>query len=271
MDSQSRFTMDASVPSDVETCCKTKAWFQFGLFCLLFLVLVFRTNRKLKLLMRCSNENIYKRPKRATKGRNENQMHLPVLVFEIELIRILSQKQERAMKSNRKQRTTNGNTPQKPKRAIKNIFHSHFHSFASALDLWKVVDIKTNENHIEQQRATKSSKIATKSNKKQQKVQKSKGIQAYNETVSEKYRSLPTDALITLKLEKDALYCSVNFCVFKVSPCKNSSSQRFLYYKEIFGANFCSFSRQPIVYPANRRLWACSHDPGTTHCPGATH
>ena len=36
------------------------------------------------------------------------------------------------------------NQNEQPK-ATKNIFHSHFHSFASTLDLWKVVDIKSKE------------------------------------------------------------------------------------------------------------------------------
>ena len=60
----------------------------------------------------------------STKNQNEqqkaitsNKRHLPVLVFEIELI--LSQKQERATKSSKRQRTANGNTHQKPKRATK--------------------------------------------------------------------------------------------------------------------------------------------------------
>ena len=89
----------------------------------------------------------------STKTQNEQQKaitsskrHLPVLVFEIELI--LSQKQERATKSSKRQRTANGNTHQKPKRATKSSkehFHSHFHSFAPILDLWKVADIKSNE------------------------------------------------------------------------------------------------------------------------------
>ena len=48
--------------------------------------------------MQCSNGNIYKKSKRVTKSQNEqqkartsNQRHLPVLVFETDLI--LSQKQ----------------------------------------------------------------------------------------------------------------------------------------------------------------------------------
>ena len=86
-------------------------------------------------------ETSTKKPKRATKSHNKR--HFPVLVFKIELI--LSQKQERATKSTKRQRTANGNTHQKPKRTIKSIFHSHFHSFAPILDLWKAVDIKSNE------------------------------------------------------------------------------------------------------------------------------
>ena len=96
------------------------------------------------------NEQCDAQMETSTKNQNEqqkaitsNKRHLPVLVFEIELI--LSQKQERATKSSKRQRTANGNTHQKPKRATKSIFHSHFHSFAPVLDQWKVVYIKSNE------------------------------------------------------------------------------------------------------------------------------
>ena len=44
----------------------------------------------------------------------------------------------------KRQLTTNANTYQKPKRATKSIFHSHFHSFTPILDPWKMVDIKNN-------------------------------------------------------------------------------------------------------------------------------
>ena len=84
--------------------------------------------------------------KHIQKTKTSNKRHLPVLVFEIELI--LSQKQERATKSSKKQRTANGNTHQnqnEQQKATKSIFHSHFHSFAPILDLWKVVDIRSNE------------------------------------------------------------------------------------------------------------------------------
>ena len=33
----------------------------------------------------------------------------------------------------------------KPKRATESIFHPHFHSFAPILNLWKAVDIDSNE------------------------------------------------------------------------------------------------------------------------------
>ena len=70
------------------------------------------------------NEQCDAQMETSTKNQNEqqkaitsNKRHLPVLVFEIELI--LSQKQERATKSSKRQRTANGNTHQKPKRATK--------------------------------------------------------------------------------------------------------------------------------------------------------
>ena len=58
-------------------------------------------------------------------------------------------------------RTKNQNEQQK---ATKSIFHSHLHSFAPILDLWKVVDIKSNEKpgratgNDGQRKAMKSSK-----------------------------------------------------------------------------------------------------------------
>ena len=111
----------------------------------------------------------------STKSQNEqqkaiksNKRHLPVLVFEIELI--LSQKQERATKGNELQMETCTKNQNEQQEAKKSLFHSHFHSFAPILDLWKVVDIKSNEKP---ERATKSSEKqqkATKSNKKQQRT-----------------------------------------------------------------------------------------------------
>ena len=103
-----------------------KAWFTFGLFCLLNCCsfFIFRTSKKPQRAMRCSNGNIHKKPKRATKSHDEqqkamtsNKRHSPDLVFEIELI--ISQKQERATTSSKRKRMANGNTHQKPKRATK--------------------------------------------------------------------------------------------------------------------------------------------------------
>ena len=77
--------------------------------------------------MQSSNGNIFKkRAKRATKTSNQRQM--PVLAFQKELI--LSQKQEQATKSSKKQRTADGNMSQKPKRATKSN-KEDFHSFSS--------------------------------------------------------------------------------------------------------------------------------------------
>ena len=94
-----------------------KPGFHLDIFCLLLLVLVFRTNKKQQRAMRCSNGNIHKNQKRATKSNNEQQNAFACFGFEVELI--LSQKQERAMKNNKRQQTANGNTHQKPKRATK--------------------------------------------------------------------------------------------------------------------------------------------------------
>ena len=119
-----------------------KPGFHFDFFCLLLHVLVFRTN----------------------KSQNEQPKAFACFSFEIELI--LSQKQEQAEESSRKQRMAKGNTPQNPKRAAKNNkdhFYSHFQSFASTLNLWNVVGIKGNEKP---ERATMGNEI----NRKQQKA-----------------------------------------------------------------------------------------------------
>ena len=114
---------------------------QFGhFFGLLLLVLVFRINKKPQRAMRCSNGNIHKNPKRATKNHNEHKRHLPVLVFEIKL-----KLQRRAAKGNKRQMETPTKNQNEQQKATKSIFHSYFYSFAPILDLWKVVDIKRNE------------------------------------------------------------------------------------------------------------------------------
>ena len=103
--------------------------------------------------------------------KTSNKRHLPVLVCEIELI--LSQKQEKATKGIKRQRTANGNTHQNPKRATKatkSIFHSHFHSFAPILDLWKVVDIKSNEKPERATTGNEKQRKAAKSYEEQQKA-----------------------------------------------------------------------------------------------------
>ena len=115
----------------------------------------------------------------STKNQNEqqkaitsNKRHLPVLVFEIELI--LSQKQERATKSSKTQRTANGNTHQKPKRATKsNKEHFSFpFSFIRTSsgpvegglyqEQWKAR--KSNDGQRKAMKSSKKLRRATKSN-----------------------------------------------------------------------------------------------------------
>ena len=96
--------------------------------------------------MRYSNGNIHKKTQNEQqKAITSNEKHLPVLVLEIELI--LSQKQERAMKSSKRamnsskrQRTANGNRHQKPKRATK----SNKEHFSLPFSF-----IRTNSGHME--------------------------------------------------------------------------------------------------------------------------
>ena len=101
-----------------------------------------------------------KKPKRATKGTkgpHENQ------AFEIELI--LSQKQERATKSSKKQLLANGNTPQKPTRATTSnkkhqraFFTPIFIHFLQVLTYGRWLTSRAMKNQKDQQGATKSSK-----------------------------------------------------------------------------------------------------------------
>ena len=56
------------------------------------------------------------------------------------------------------------------KKQQKSIFHSHFHSIAPILELWKVVEIKSNEKP---ERATTGNEKAMKSSKKVRRATKS--------------------------------------------------------------------------------------------------
>ena len=49
------------------------------------------------------------------------------------------------MKSSKWQIETRTKDQNEQQKATKSIFHAHFHSFAPILDLWKVVDITSNE------------------------------------------------------------------------------------------------------------------------------
>ena len=113
-------------------------WFPFGLFAFCCSFWFFAATET-------QNEHCDFQKETSTKTITSKKRHFFVLVFEIEFI--LSQKQERATKSSKKQRTASGNTHQKPKRATK--------------------------SNKKQQKATKSNKKqqkATKSNEEQQKA-----------------------------------------------------------------------------------------------------
>ena len=85
--------------------------------------------------MRCPDENVCKKLKRATKGLfwffGCNWFYLKI-----------KNEQRRAAKRNERQMETR---LQKPKRTTKGIFHSHYHSFAPILNQWEVTDIKSRE------------------------------------------------------------------------------------------------------------------------------
>ena len=103
--------------------------------------------------------------------------HLPVLVFEIELI--LSQKQERSTKSSEKQqkametRPKNQNEQQRASKSNKEHFSFPFSFICFNLDLLKVVDIKSNEKPERTTTSNKRQQKATKGNERQRKAVKS--------------------------------------------------------------------------------------------------
>ena len=108
------FTGDSSIPK--ESYIKPGFHLDFFAFCCSFWLFV---------PTKSHNEQCDAQMETSTKNQNEqqktktsNKRHLPVLVFEIELI--LCQKQGRATKSSKRHRMANGNTHQKPQRATKN-------------------------------------------------------------------------------------------------------------------------------------------------------
>ena len=145
-----------------------QAWFPFGLFLPFIARFGFSYQQKAK------TSNAMFKWKHLQKAKTSNQRHLPVLVFEIELI--ISQKQERATKgskSNEQQMETRPKNQNEQQKTTK-IFHSHFHSFASTLDLWKVAGIKSNEKPERATTGNEKQRKVLKSNEGQLKATKSK-------------------------------------------------------------------------------------------------
>ena len=141
---------------------RRKPWFPFGLF---------RTNEQCEAQMETSTKNENERQKAFT----NNKRHLPVLVFEIELI--LSQKQERATKSSKRQRTANGNMQQKPKRATKSnkeyfsFKFSFIHTISGPMEGgWYQEQWKARKSNDGQRKSNEKQQEATTSNKKQQRT-----------------------------------------------------------------------------------------------------
>ena len=113
----------------------------------------------------------------STKNQNEqqkaitsNKRHLPVLVFEIELILKNKKEQRRAAKGNERQMETLTKNQNEQQKETKSTFHSHFHSFAPILDLWKVIDIKSNEKPERATTGNEKQWKAAKSYEEQQKA-----------------------------------------------------------------------------------------------------
>ena len=140
-----------------------KPRFHLDLFGLLLLVLVVRTNKKKttsnsmfkwKHLKEKQKETSNKKKKRATKG-----------IYLFWFLRTYSISKT-GTSNEEQQKATNDKWKHAPKNKTNNKKHFHsfslifinFHSFASTLDLWRVVDIKSKESQKEQQQAMKSNK-----------------------------------------------------------------------------------------------------------------
>ena len=109
-------------------------------------------------------ETIYKKPKRATKSKNEQPKAFACFGFSAR-IDFLFQKQERTTKSSKKQQMANGNIPPKPKRATTSDKKQQRAFFIPILihllQFWaygRWLISRAMKNQKEQQRAMKSSK-----------------------------------------------------------------------------------------------------------------
>ena len=124
-------------------------------------------------------ETSTRKPKRATKVITSNERHLPVLVFAILILRTDSISETRTSNEEQK-KTTNDKWKHSPKtktsnnkqlKPTKNTFDSHVHSFVPSLDLWKVIDIKSNGKP---ERATTGNEKQRKAGKRNEEQQKAK-------------------------------------------------------------------------------------------------
>ena len=112
--------------------------------------------------MRCSNGNIHKKSKRATKSPNEQQKAFAWFGFSYSISKTSKSNEEQQKATNDKWKHT-PKTKNEQQKATKSIFHSHFHSFAPILDLQKVVDIKSNDGQRKAMKRSRKLRRATKS------------------------------------------------------------------------------------------------------------
>ena len=129
-------------------------------FGLLLLVLVFRTNKKSQRACDAQIET-------STKNQNEQQKAFACFGF---WDRIEEKGQRRAAKGKERQMETHTKNQNEQQKATKSIFHSYFHSFPPILDLWKVIDIKSNEKPERATRGNEKQWKAAKSYEEQQKA-----------------------------------------------------------------------------------------------------
>ena len=141
----------------IYTCCKTvsiKPGFHLDFFCLLLLVLVFRTNKTPKRAMQCSNRNIYKKPKQATKGiclfwfLRKNWFYLKN-----------KNEQQKAAKGKWKHSLKTKTSNKKQQRAFFVPIFTHSHQFRTNKG-W--LTSRTMKNQREQECTTKSNKVQQK-------------------------------------------------------------------------------------------------------------
>ena len=123
--------------------------------------------------MRCLDGNIHKKQNEQQETIASNKRHLPVLVFELELILKNKKEQRRAAKGTERQMETRTKKPKRATKATKAFFIAifiHSHQFWT-YGRWLVSRAtKSQKNQRRERKSNEKQQKATKSNEKQQRT-----------------------------------------------------------------------------------------------------